>query len=1051
MTVFKRVLVPGILMAVLFGICRASSVEPQNFDARIETDLKPEPEHIIMKDGKWPVGVIRTPDWRLVQYTEEEVIFKPKGEDELRNFIRTYEGTVIHDGMIQPVPAQFKTVPRKIPEKTGYYRIRINTQKISTDHMKDHANQLNIGGTYFFSSEKMVRLFALILEARVSGNDRISMNQVLDSFCVMRASQEHPRPSENPPDPDLYNDGYENAFDWTGFNDPDIRVTEAWRLLEWFGLDEDIVPLCVIDRGFELNADFPAARDHAYDFVEEDQDVDANEANYHGTMTLSMACAKLDNRFGAAGTGAPVALPMPFRYDGTVAQGAHAICTAVAWGAEIINCSWGHYCSIWDESSDEVGNMADAIELAHDQNVIVVAAAGNDGLDIGDSDITVLPAESGAFNSRPLVVGGIDLVSKEHTFTEMDGSTWSSNYGSPVNIWAPGGPGYRIETTPTPDSGGQMSHPAGTSIAAPYISGVVAMIRALIPGISIDEVREILRSNANRSPDPLMTTGFVNAEETLSEIASRDDVIRPTEDVYEPNNFARAANFEPGAELLCANHYASDSQDDTEDAYRFYVDDFRDVSINEGLFVFGRHATEIRGFYQEPVTPPFESTLRPGTYYVHSLITAASPRVCFYSIQLTQGDPVEIDLDRFENNNSLGTAAEIEYPDDRLNASWTIEDVNFHVHDDPDFFEVSVPDWSVNPVGSRSDRLTIWVEPNENGFNSTFHISTYDESGRLGLSVGRPAVIENFRAAFPGGRMRFSIEDWQGNRNFYRIILSYQQFIVGNSPDPGSVAFFEIPEWIQAERDIFLITPPPKMVDALMITDFSFPANNLIMKKYLSGHHDVKIPGEHMVIKWTDEKRPFDMMFAYYGKPDDFNYSLLDFKGNSIAIAKTEAVKPIAENGSDRVVKRMDLGYLKRGLYGVRIDGPDYPAFYQVSFISHDKIGKVEGDQSGCAAEERRSCEIPCHFFLYQAYPNPFNPSTEIRYKLPEASRVTVAVFNLAGQRIHVLKNGLEPAGSHSVRWDGTDDSGRAVAGGIYVCRIRAGEWQQAIKMMMVR
>ncbi|MBN1782444.1 hypothetical protein JW948_15015 [bacterium] len=105
---------------------------------------------------------------------------------------------------------------------------------------------------------------------------------------------------------------------------------------------------------------------------------------------------------------------------------------------------------------------------------------------------------------------------------------------------------------------------------------------------------------------------------------------------------------------------------------------------------------------------------------------------------------------------------------------------------------------------------------------------------------------------------------------------------------------------------------------------------------------------------------------------------------------------------------------------------------------------------SGMAFRETASC-TPLNFRLYPNRPNPFNPATEIRYDLPRTSHVETAVFNIRSQRIKTLENVLQSAGSHSVRWDGTDDSGRTVAGGIYVCRIRAGEQQQAIKMIMVR
>ncbi|PKN74365.1 MAG: hypothetical protein CVU49_09095 [Candidatus Cloacimonetes bacterium HGW-Cloacimonetes-2] len=73
---------------------------------------------------------------------------------------------------------------------------------------------------------------------------------------------------------------------------------------------------------------------------------------------------------------------------------------------------------------------------------------------------------------------------------------------------------------------------------------------------------------------------------------------------------------------------------------------------------------------------------------------------------------------------------------------------------------------------------------------------------------------------------------------------------------------------------------------------------------------------------------------------------------------------------------------------------------------------------------------------LYQNYPNPFNPSTTISYSLPEAGQVKLEIFNLRGQLVQVLTDSREPAGEHLKVWNGTDQSGNAVASGVYFYRL---------------
>ena len=102
-------------------------------------------------------------------------------------------------------------------------------------------------------------------------------------------------------------------------------------------------------------------------------------------------------------------------------------------------------------------------------------------------------------------------------------------------------------------------------------------------------------------------------------------------------------------------------------------------------------------------------------------------------------------------------------------------------------------------------------------------------------------------------------------------------------------------------------------------------------------------------------------------------------------------------------------------------------------------------------ADAIKSEILPNSFALMQNYPNPFNPATTIQYHLPEAVYVSIKVFNLAGQLVRVLENGLQSAGKHEVVWDGTDSSGLAVTNGLYLYRISAGGFRGTKKMILVK
>jgi hypothetical protein len=94
---------------------------------------------------------------------------------------------------------------------------------------------------------------------------------------------------------------------------------------------------------------------------------------------------------------------------------------------------------------------------------------------------------------------------------------------------------------------------------------------------------------------------------------------------------------------------------------------------------------------------------------------------------------------------------------------------------------------------------------------------------------------------------------------------------------------------------------------------------------------------------------------------------------------------------------------------------------------------------------------LPREYSLSQNYPNPFNPSTTIKYALPERAHVTIEVFNTLGQKVAVLVNEAMTAGEHSAVWNGTDRSGDRVASGVYLYRLRAGDFVTSRKMLLLK
>ncbi len=90
--------------------------------------------------------------------------------------------------------------------------------------------------------------------------------------------------------------------------------------------------------------------------------------------------------------------------------------------------------------------------------------------------------------------------------------------------------------------------------------------------------------------------------------------------------------------------------------------------------------------------------------------------------------------------------------------------------------------------------------------------------------------------------------------------------------------------------------------------------------------------------------------------------------------------------------------------------------------------------------------ELPAGYALYQNYPNPFNPTTRISFTLPVASRVTLTVYTLIGERIAVLLDEYRASGEHSVVFDAS-----RISAGIYWYKMQTDDFQDVKRFVLIK
>jgi len=117
-------------------------------------------------------------------------------------------------------------------------------------------------------------------------------------------------------------------------------------------------------------------------------------------------------------------------------------------------------------------------------------------------------------------------------------------------------------------------------------------------------------------------------------------------------------------------------------------------------------------------------------------------------------------------------------------------------------------------------------------------------------------------------------------------------------------------------------------------------------------------------------------------------------------------------------------------------------ADYKTMYLEEQKLYK-----DGMAPDSHpKDSQLPEEFALWPNYPNPFNPATTIRYSLPEASHVSLYIYNITGRMVEQIINQHTPAGYHTVTWDASSYSS-----GVYIARLKAGSFVKTQKMVLMK
>lgn len=536
-----------LLMAAL-AACGQPKVEVPVSTVTVDATVKPaRPELAGIEGGPArPITSLVDQHGTQVDFVQNELIITTDQRASLDALLARWKGQIIDS--VDPTPLG-------IASAKPTYLVRIDASaadqtKLAADFKRlapDVRSELRVG------SVEGVKLLAVLAQEAVGGT-------VLTPNWLMRpASLERgpinegaigtvgPGKFPSTPDP-TYNP---DATTWPYLQEGgpmDTGVTRAWRALSLAGRFNNRVTIAIFDAGFKSNNDMARADISGGYNVQNPAACGDNPCPWHGTGTSSAAFAVADNGYGAAGPAGPVADPIlvqsPDDLWSYVKYPIRLLLTGLA-KPRVINISATFLLPALPAAVAKAA-LSVATATLRLAGVLVVAAAGNDGLNLDERECflgacwykrSAFPCELG----NVLCVGGMDWNSRNRAS--------GSNYGGNVDLFGP----YSVWVT-DPDALNQATLASGTSLASPFVAGVAGLVMAANPSLSVGEVEDLLVKSAHRDNGPDVGNAVNAAAAVVRALGNQAPTLRlranPVEVGLREKTFLFLAGTEPSSNAL---------------------------------------------------------------------------------------------------------------------------------------------------------------------------------------------------------------------------------------------------------------------------------------------------------------------------------------------------------------------------------------------------------------------------------------------------------------------------------------------------------------------
>ncbi|MCC7431207.1 S8 family serine peptidase [bacterium] len=879
---------------------------------------------------------------------------------------------------------------QKIAQKFG---LKITEQRIWNENI------------YFFELNKTSKLSSLEVANQIFETEKVVYS--LPDF-IQTNWQDDPNDPFFPNQWFLKNDGSPAQFN--GIPGVDLNVLQAWTISQ----GDSSVLVAIIDSGVDYtNPDLAGQTVQGYDFADNDSDPFPSSGDAHGTSCSGIVVAKSNNGTGVSGV-APNCRVMPMRVSLTSSSAstqtrALAIHAAADSGASVISCSW-----------QTGGIFYQFLEDA----IIYAKLTGRNGLGCvlswssGNTDVGVLPWPKSM--AQVMAVGGISMCDERKTATSCDGENWGVTYGDSLDVSAPC---VKIYTTDISGASGYSSGDYtatfnGTSSACPQGAASAALVISVAPWLTSDEVQNVLEKSCSKPANYVFTNGYENGSKNIE------------------LGYGRINTYQ--ALLLALTGKVTGTVTDV------FGNPLSDVIVSNPLkFTL----TDTNGFYLLQTNPGIQAVSFAKLGY----------ETLTLNLNVLANDTLQVDTSLVAS--AFGTLSGTVVDEITLLGISAEVQLNYTLTGIPMFLETvtdSLGNFTFTQLSPNQTSLisynSVKLTPNLNYSEKIFTDSLMILAGTATQKTYALSRIDVLLVA-----------DGNGIEQAYKTVFDSLgiKFSVWNVSEKGEIPFstlnsllnrnviwttgYENQNTLSANEIfnlwLFVVTDGNLFLSGLNI------ANDLANTQFLQTYFGANYDSMGITNSFLKEisTNPFGNSKIYNtSQPDQTQrdafsvtdgtvvakYGTAGILGNAIVSKETSSYKNII------------TGFESSGITTLN-GNPNLTPFDTLLFKIYSWWK--------APSEANTNFNNLKNYTLSQNFPNPFNPGTEIIFILPKREKAKLVVYNILGQVVRTLFDEVGKFGKNSVFWNGTDERGNLVSSGIYFYQLKAENFSETKKMILLK